>query len=78
MIVVADKKPRRTGVPLQVYVPHRYKELLERMAARGRRPVTSELLLALEMYFKAAGEWPLPDAPDDDAPPPKRGRPRKS
>lgn len=51
-------KPNRTGVPLYVYVPPEIRSAIDELAERNRRPLTSEVLIALEAHLKAAGLWP--------------------
>ncbi len=55
-----EKKQRRHGVPLQMYLPAWVKEALESLAQDGRRPLTSECMIALEAHLKAAGRWNPP------------------
>lgn len=52
------RRPNRTGVPLHVYIPPDIREALDAMAEDNRRPLTSEVLIALEAHLKAAGRMP--------------------
>ena len=63
--------PNRSGEPLQLYVPPWIKAVLKGMAARALRTLSTEVLIALENYIKAAGLWAPPPEPDQE------DRPRK-
>jgi hypothetical protein len=67
MAIMAKKKPKRSGVPLQLYIPPWLKAAVEQMARDGRRSRTSEVIMALETHVRAAGYLP----PKGDAPPAK-------
>ncbi len=60
---VMAKKPKRSGVPLQLYVPSWIKATLGEMAEEHRRPLTAEVLIALENHIKAAKRWHPPKTP---------------
>jgi hypothetical protein len=67
MAVMAKKKPKRSGVPLQLYIPPWLKTAVEQMAKDGRRSRTSEVIMALESHVRAAGYLP----PKGGSPPAK-------
>lgn len=52
-------KPRWT-----LAIPVHYRELFRSLANANRRPITTEVLIALEAHLKAAGLWVPP--PDDN------------
>jgi hypothetical protein len=56
------KRPRRTGVPLHVYIPPDLRAAMDRLAGENRRSLTSEVMIALENHLKAVGQWPPPAA----------------
>jgi hypothetical protein len=56
----ATKKPNRTGVPLHIWIPPTLREALERLAAKRRRPLTTEVVIALEKHLTDEGELPQP------------------
>jgi hypothetical protein len=67
MAVMAKKKPKRSGGPLQLYIPPWLKTAVEQMAKDGRRSRTSEVIMALESHVRAAGYLP----PKGGSPPAK-------
>ncbi len=63
-------KPNRTGVALQLYISAELRATLDRVLAKTRRSLTTEVVIALENHFRTLGEWPLPaDTPPDADPP---------
>lgn len=70
----------RNGASLNMYVPPELKERFEALARRHRRPLTVEVIHAMERHLASPPtvvESPLPDSPSPSAPPKRRGRPRK-
>jgi hypothetical protein len=61
------KKPNRSGVPLHVYIPPELRAVIDAMAGSNRRPLTTEVIIALENHARAAGLWP---PPAEEPPPP--------
>lgn len=61
------KKVERRSRTYRLPVP--LMEALERLADKNRRPVTTELEIAIEEHLRANGEVPEPPAP---AAPPKK------
>lgn len=57
------RRPNRTGVPLHIYIPPEVRAALDALADENRRPLTTEVLIALENHLKAAGRWPLSPSP---------------
>jgi hypothetical protein len=55
------KPPNRSGVALFVYVPPELRAAIVALAARTRRTLTTEVVIALENHAKKNGLWP-PDA----------------
>jgi hypothetical protein len=58
-------KPKRTGAPLQVYLPPRLKELLVELASRNSRKISAEVVLAIRSHLEAGG---LPYDGEDSGP----------
>jgi hypothetical protein len=52
------KTLQRRGKPLNVWVPLELRDALDASAARNRRPLTTETVIALENYLTAQGLWP--------------------
>lgn len=54
------KRPKRTGVPLHIYLPPELRAAIDALAEDNRRLLTVEVIMALENHLKAAGRWPPP------------------
>ena len=54
------RRPNRKRVPLTVWVPAALRAAVETLAARTRRTLSSETILALERHLTEAGLWPPP------------------
>lgn len=52
------KRPRRTGVPLHIYVPPELRDAMDAAADANRRKLTQEVIIALEDHLKKQGRWP--------------------
>jgi hypothetical protein len=52
------RKPRRAGVPLNVWLPRELRKALDALLVRTRRPLTTEVVIALEKHLEEAGLWP--------------------
>jgi hypothetical protein len=58
----SDRKPiQRSGKPLNVWITQELRAALDASAAKNRRPLTTEVAIALEHYLQTQGLWP-PDA----------------
>lgn len=55
-------KGTRRGRPLHVWLDPRMREALDALAARTRRLITTEVVMALEKHLAEAGLWPPPAA----------------
>jgi hypothetical protein len=62
------RRPKRTGVPLHIYVPPELRAAMDALAERNRRLLTTEVIMALEAHLAAAGLWPPPSTSSTDAP----------
>jgi hypothetical protein len=55
----SDRKPiQRSGRPLNVWIPEELRAALDASAAKNRRPLTTEVAIALEQYLQTQGLWP--------------------
>ena len=54
----AGRRPQRTGVPLNVWLPRGLREALDVLLVRTRRSLTTEVVIALEKHLEEAGLWP--------------------
>jgi hypothetical protein len=61
-------KPNRRGKPLHVWLDPALRDLLDALAARTRRSLTTEVTIALEAHLTAAGLWPPPAPSSTDTP----------
>lgn len=52
------KKPNRKGVPLHIWLDAQLRAAIDALAETNRRPLTTEVSIALENHLKAAGLWP--------------------
>lgn len=52
------KKPKRRGVPLHIWIEPALKDAIDRLSDQNRRPLTTEVVIALEKHLKEAGLWP--------------------
>ncbi len=52
------KRPNRTGVALHIYIPPDIRAAMDALAGDNRRPLTTEVLIALEAHLRAAGRMP--------------------
>jgi hypothetical protein len=65
----APKKPNRTGLQLNVFLPRKYRLWLDALAQRNDRTITKEVVRALEAHFRSEGIDPdsePPPVPDAD------------
>lgn len=60
MPAMSQPRPKRKGLPLNIYIPKKLREALDKSAEANRRPVTSETVIALEEYLARQGHWPPP------------------
>lgn len=54
--------PKRTGVPLHIYIPPELRQAIDDCADANRRKLTQEVVIALEEHLKRQGLWPPKDA----------------
>ena len=54
------KRPNRSSVPLHVGIPPELRAALDLLIEKTRRPLTTEVVIALENHCRAEGCWPLP------------------
>lgn len=59
------RKPNRQGVPLHIWIPPALRDAIDALAERNRRPLTNEVVMALEKHLAAEGLWPPESQPDD-------------
>jgi hypothetical protein len=52
------KQIQRSGKPLNVWIPEELREALDQSAAKNRRLLTTEVVIALEQYLSTQGLWP--------------------
>lgn len=50
--------PKRSGVPLHIYVPAAIRQAIDQCAEANRRKLTQEVLIALEEHLKKQGRMP--------------------
>jgi hypothetical protein len=69
------KKKRKAGRPrslseprpsFMLKLPEVYRQQLRRLKLKNRRPISTEVMIALEEYLAKAGLWP----PEPETPPP--------
>jgi hypothetical protein len=61
----ADEGPRRSGKPLNLWIPVALRDALDAQLARSRRPLTTEVIIALEQYLTTQGLWPPPESAEE-------------
>lgn len=62
------RPPGRQGVSLHVRISAEMKAALDALSDRNRRPLTTEVEIALEAHLKEAGLWPWPPPEDQSEP----------
>ena len=61
----ARKPPKRTGVPLHIYIDPALRDALNKLCDKTRRLLTTEVVIALENHLQAAELWPPPEGPQE-------------
>lgn len=56
------KRPNRSSVPLHVGIPPELRAALDSVCKKTRRPLTTEVVMALEKHCESEGCWPPPPA----------------
>jgi hypothetical protein len=60
-------RPKRGGVPLHVIIPPHIKAEFDRLADENRRPLTTEILIALEERLDRLGRSTQAPEPEPEA-----------
>lgn len=68
-------KPGRTGKQLQIWIPAPLRDALDAATKTQRRPLTTEVIIALEEHLAKLGLWPPAEAQE---PAERRTRPKGS
>lgn len=54
----SKKKSSRKGVPLNIWLPEDLRAAIDEQVQESRRPLTTEVIIALEEYLSKHGKWP--------------------
>lgn len=55
---VAPRKPNRKGKPLSIWLDPVLRDAIDQLAEKNRRPLTTEVAIALEKHLRESGLWP--------------------
>lgn len=50
-------KATRSGEPLHVWIPSKLRKAIKDASKKNRRPLTTEVIIALEHYLASIGLW---------------------